>query len=244
MPPTPQVSNGKPVEPQKSWKKINEERKALKKKRKQDKVLKELEKAEKLKEISENAHTTTTTIKSNPSTISIAVPGSILENAQSVELRTYVAGQIARAACIFRVNEIIVFDDVGIATARETKRNYAADDDDSEVKTVRSSSLQLARILQYLECPQYLRKFFFPLHKDLKYSGLLNPLDAPHHLRQQNVFPYREGIVTEKQAKGGQCYVNVGLLNDVLVNSAIEPGVRVTVKFEHQNGMQIINDCY
>ena len=28
--------------------------------------------------------------------------------------------------------------------------------------------LQLARILQFLECPQYLRKHFFPIHRDLK----------------------------------------------------------------------------
>jgi len=31
----------------------------------------------------------------------------------------------------------------------------------------------MARILQYLECPQYLRKTFFPQHKDLEYAGQL-----------------------------------------------------------------------
>lgn len=50
---------------------------------------------------------------------------------------------------------------------------------------------QLGRLLQYLECPQYLRKHVFPLHKDLQYAGLLNPLDAPHHLRQTDDFPFR-----------------------------------------------------
>jgi hypothetical protein len=39
-------------------------------------------------------------------TFSIAVPGSILDNAQSPELRTYLAGQIARAACVFKVDEV------------------------------------------------------------------------------------------------------------------------------------------
>jgi hypothetical protein len=39
-------------------------------------------------------------------TLSIAVPGSILDNAQSPELRTYLAGQIARAACVFKINEV------------------------------------------------------------------------------------------------------------------------------------------
>lgn len=40
-------------------------------------------------------------------TISIALPGSILDNAQSPELRTYLAGQIARHCVIFQVCEVI-----------------------------------------------------------------------------------------------------------------------------------------
>lgn len=228
--------NNKPTEPHKSWKKINEERKALKRQRKQDKALKELQRAQEAETAVEEASNAIKNAKPNPSTVSIAVPGSILENAQSAELRAYVAGQIARAACIFRVNEVIVFDDVGVATARETKRSYEQDAEGSATGTVRSSSLQLARILQYLECPQYLRKYFFPLHKDLKYSGLLNPLDTPHHLRQQSKFRYREGVICDKQAKEGHSYANVGLLNDVLIDKALEPGVRVTVKMDPLSG--------
>ncbi|KAH8345460.1 hypothetical protein KR084_001726, partial [Drosophila pseudotakahashii] len=234
MPAAPAAS--KPTEPHKSWKKVNEERKALKRQRKQEKLLKELKQAEEAEsQAALAANGAQTKDRPNPSTLSIAVPGSILENAQSAELRAYVAGQIARAACIFRVNEVIVFDDVGIATARETKRSYEPDAEGTGTGTVRSSSLQLARILQYLECPQYLRKYFFPLHKDLKYSGLLNPLDTPHHLRQQSKFRYREGVICDKKAKEGHSYANVGLLNDVLVDKAIEPGVRVTVKMEPQS---------
>lgn len=41
-------------------------------------------------------------------TVSIAVPGSILDNAQSPEFRTYLAGQIARAACIYKIDEVCV----------------------------------------------------------------------------------------------------------------------------------------
>ncbi|EDV36344.2 uncharacterized protein Dana_GF12917 [Drosophila ananassae] len=235
MPAAPASSNnGKSTEPHKSWKKVNEERKALKRQRKQEKLLKELQQAKEAESQAEDAakEAAINKSKANPSTLSIAVPGSILENAQSAELRAYVAGQIARAACIFRVNEVIVFDDVGIATARETKRSYEQDENGGGTGTVRSSSLQLARILQYLECPQYLRKYFFPLHKDLKYSGLLNPLDTPHHLRQQSKFRYREGVICDKKAKEGHSYANVGLLNDVLVDKAVEPGVRVTVKMD------------
>lgn len=48
-----------------------------------------------------------------PYTVSVAVPGSVLDNAQSPELRTYLAGQIARACVVFCVDEIIVFDEDG-----------------------------------------------------------------------------------------------------------------------------------
>lgn len=46
-------------------------------------------------------------------TVSLALPGSILDNAQTPELRTYLAGQIARAAVIFNIDEVIIFDEYG-----------------------------------------------------------------------------------------------------------------------------------
>lgn len=87
------------------------------------------------------------------STITIAIPGSILENAQSPELRSYLAGQLARAACIFQIDEVVIFDDVGLKNASSTKgvsEIEAADGE--EVVRVRKSCTQFAKILQYLEC--------------------------------------------------------------------------------------------
>ena len=46
-------------------------------------------------------------------TVSLALPGSIIENAQSAELRTYLAGQVARAAAVFNIDEVIVFNEQG-----------------------------------------------------------------------------------------------------------------------------------
>lgn len=72
-------------------------------------------------------------------TVSVAVPGSIIMNAQSPELQTYVAGEIARAAAVFEVDEIIVFEDfTGASHAKRFDPNAF-----------------LARILQYVETPQY-----------------------------------------------------------------------------------------
>lgn len=173
----------------KSWREINQERKVLKRQRNEEKIVKrekrvalELEDEEKVKEEVDRQKK-----YAEISTISMAVPGSILENAQSAELRTYLAGQIARAACVFCVDEVIVYDDIGDRI--DTKK--AKLDEADGVRVARKSCVQLARILQYLECPQYLRKHFFPIHKDLEFAGLLNPLDAPHHLRQSNDFKFR-----------------------------------------------------
>lgn len=174
----------------KSWREIHRERKEQRKIYREQNLLKKLEKQKKRTEQERQKSEKEIQEKITPtvSTISIAVPGSILENAQSEELRTYLAGQIARAACIFKVDEVIVFDDLG---ENYSKRARTSNTENDETKNIRHCCLQLARILQYLECPQYLRKFFFPLHKDLKYTGLLNPLDAPHHLRQQSEFSFR-----------------------------------------------------
>lgn len=102
--------------------------------------------------------------RGRPYTLSVALPGSILDNAQSPELRTYLAGQIARACAIFCVDEIVVFDEEG-QDAKTVEGEFTG------VGKKGQACVQLARILQYLECPQYLRKAFFPKHQDLQFAG-------------------------------------------------------------------------
>ncbi|RLN98137.1 hypothetical protein BBJ28_00002462 [Nothophytophthora sp. Chile5] len=157
-------------------------------------------------------------------TLSMAIPGSILDNAQTKELKTYLAGQVARAAVIFQVDEIVVFDDqlgsVGLGTGAPQKR-------------AQDCHVFMARILQYLETPQYLRRALFPMHSDLSCAGLLNPLDCPHHLRAHEWSVYREGVVTDRPLKDKEgSHVHVGLQREVVVNKRITPGIRVTVKID------------
>jgi predicted SPOUT superfamily RNA methylase MTH1 len=150
--------------------------------------------------------------------ISIAVPGSIIANCQSKELQSYVAGQIARTAAIFRVDEIVVF-----AENPSEPLNGSFDPD-----------LYLARQLEYLETPQYLRKALFPISPDLKYAGLQNPLDAPHHLRIFEDSQFREGVVVaEKQDEQVSNWVNCGLDNWVDVKEKLPVNSRVTVRLEN-----------
>ncbi|KAK1434570.1 hypothetical protein QVD17_00317 [Tagetes erecta] len=159
-----------------------------------------------------------------PPTVSIALPGSIINNTQSFELATRLAGQIARAATIFRIDEVVIFDN----------QSKSMDDTDVTVKDTsdedESGAAFLIRILKYLETPQYLRKALFQKHNSLRSVGLLPPLDAPHHLRKHEWAPYREGVTLMQQApSSANTLVDVGLSKNVVVDQALEPGIRVTV---------------
>ena len=164
-------------------------------------------------------------------TVTLALPGSIVANAQTAELKTYLCGQIARAAVVFNIDEIVVFSD------RRTPGDSSKPIEGRFQGAVKGANFDadvfLARILQYLETPQYLRKLLFPVHKDLRYAGLLNPLDCPHHPRM-NAFPaYREGVVVDTPPDGGQCsHVNVGLGKDIVIDRRLQKNVRVTVKVD------------
>lgn len=157
-------------------------------------------------------------------TISIAIAGSIIDNAQSLELATRLAGQIARAATIFRIDEVVVFDN-----KRSSGNNAAFSTPNYSNENERGAPF-LVRILEYLETPQYLRKALFPKHNSLRYVGMLPPLDAPHHLRKHEWAPYREGVtLKERDTSSMRTVVDVGLDKNVVVDQTHEPGVRVTV---------------
>uniref|UniRef100_A0A087YDJ8 28S rRNA (uridine-N(3))-methyltransferase n=1 Tax=Poecilia formosa TaxID=48698 RepID=A0A087YDJ8_POEFO len=206
------------------WKKRKAELKEKQKQWKKAKIIKQLEK-QKRQETAERAEQEESQSKKGRAfTVSVALPGSVLDNAQSPELRTYLAGQIARACVVFNVDEIVVFDEQG-----EDVKSV-----EGEFKGVGKKGhacIQLARILQYMECPQYLRKWFFPVHKDLQYAGLLNPLDSPHHMRIDEESEYREGRVLNKPPKQGKgSLVNCGMRKDVRIDKQLQPDLRVTVK--------------
>ena len=72
--------------------------------------------------------------------VSIAIPSSALINERDEKIKTYKVGQIARAAAVFRVSEIVIYRDPKL--------------DESDF---------IADVLEYLETPQYLRKYLIPL---------------------------------------------------------------------------------
>lgn len=153
-------------------------------------------------------------------TISIAVPASILEETcKKDELRTYVVGQLARAANIYSVDEIIVYDD-----KCWRKKNVAGTGSD------RQNLIEMMRmLLEYQECPQYLRKYLFSFHRFLGKVGVLNALNAPHHLLSKQWCEYREGVVLDRRNKS-LSYVDVGLSSEITIDKKLDAGVRVTVR--------------
>lgn len=158
--------------------------------------------------------------KGRDHTISIALPASIIANAQSFELRSYLVGQIARALTIFNVDEVVIYEDQSSLPKGEDGVSQALS--------------FFVRNLQYLETPQYLRRSLFQIHKDLKFAGLQNPLDAPHHMRMDEWSPYREGSVASVSKDGG-CWVNCGLQHDVWIAQEVEKNVRLTVKINRES---------
>lgn len=148
-------------------------------------------------------------------TTSIAFPSSIFDNTPTPQLEAYLVGQIARAAVVFNVTEIVIFEETP----------------DTEGRIDR-----IVKLLEYAECPQYLRKNVFRIEPDLKYAGLINPLESQHHLRTSQIeCPYREGVTTKhvtldnkKQTEWTE--VNIGLNHPVVVPGHQELHTRVTVK--------------
>ncbi|XP_034402676.1 putative methyltransferase C9orf114 homolog [Cyclopterus lumpus] len=209
------------------WKKRKTEIKEAKKQTKEAKLIKQLEKQKRRESAEKAKHEPSPNKKGRAYTVSVALPGSVLDNAQSTELRTYLAGQIARACVVFCVDEIVVFDEYGEDVT-------SVEGEFKGVGKKGHACIQLARILQYLECPQYLRKWFFPKHQDLQYAGLLNPLDSPHHMRMDDESEYREGIVLDRPNKPGKgSLVNCGMRKDVRIDKQLQSGLRVTVKLNN-----------
>ena len=84
-----------------------------------------------------------------------------------------------------------------------------------------------------MECPQYLRRNFFPMHHDLKFAGLLSPLDAPHHVRAGERSKFREGVVLHEDKSPyttKNSFVNIGVRQPVEIDRKLPQGVRCTVE--------------
>ena len=155
--------------------------------------------------------------------MAVAVCASAVDNAQSAELAAVLGAQLARACALFRVDEVVVVDDCRSPGAKAGSVSRAA--------------AFLARVLQYMETPQYLRRALIPRHPDLRHAGLLPPLNAPHQPLATEWTRYREGVALDGGGRGGWC-VDVGLDLPAAVDEVLRPGVRLTVDMGRQNRLK------
>ncbi len=159
----------------------------------------------------------------------IAIPASVIADTPHLREKTSKIGCIGRAAAIFRVNEILVYED--------------------SPKAHQSRDLDLvATLLSYMETPQYLRKRLFELKPELQYAGILPPLRTPHHplkgrFRDLAVGDFREGVVVSKAAEGVR--VDIGAEQPVLMKEEFEVNHRLTFKIVKAKGenveLQVVN---
>lgn len=190
--------------------------------------------------------------RSRLATISIALPSSILNNAQSPELRMYLAGQVARAAAIYCIDEIIIFDEQFDVDEKTSSHPHARHRGAVEAKQLPNVAQFFATVLEYLDTPQYLRKHLFPVSSDLRLVGILNPLALPSHVARSEMSRWREGVAFARSSRAHKRhphdnataqsplsspatnapptrYVDVGLDRLVEVDRPVVAGSRVTV---------------
>ncbi|MEM4576793.1 MAG: RNA methyltransferase [Candidatus Nezhaarchaeales archaeon] len=150
----------------------------------------------------------------------VALPSTVVAEANSLLEKTVKIGFMARALSIFKVKELLIYRDVS-----------------TEVDEGRL----VGKLFEYAICPQYLRKKLFPLDPDLKYVGILPPLNTPNHPMEKSIeelpdVTYREGLVVSR--KGRKCLVDVGLDRNVVLYNAgeLKKGDRVVLKITKKNG--------
>jgi predicted SPOUT superfamily RNA methylase MTH1 len=102
--------------------------------------------------------------------LTIAIPDSAVTDCTDLRTKTEKIFQIARIAAIFQVQDIIIYHDPFLKPSRANRERRI-----------------ISRILQYIECPQYLRKRLFPLSRDTSAVGVLSPLATPHHIRSREL---------------------------------------------------------
>ena len=143
--------------------------------------------------------------------LSIAIPDSSLKDEKKHENKTRKIFQIARAAGIFQINNIIIYKD-----GREFEND----------------SKLLSTILRYLETPQHFRKRLFPKSGLLQFVGALSPIKMPNQGGTSNAEQIEKGDIREGVIfpKDGKRFVDIGIEQLVPYHGKKEIGKRVIVK--------------
>jgi predicted SPOUT superfamily RNA methylase MTH1 len=146
--------------------------------------------------------------------VAVALPSTALAEANSLLEKTIKVGFMARALAIYKVEQLVIYRD--------------------ETEKIDERAL-LGKLFNYLACPQYLRKKVFPLDPNLRYVGLLPPLNTPNHPIEKSVkdLPkvcYREGLVVDKAAERYLADVGIGASLAFQSSRKLKRGDRVILR--------------
>src|SRR2546426_6247159 len=134
--------------------------------------------------------------------VSVALPASFTKDVPHLREKTSRVGLIARSLAIFRVDEVVIYND---ETGRSSEREGTL----------------FEKLLGYQETPQYLRKALFKQDPDLQFSGILPPLRMPSHpsIGEARVGEIRDGLLLES---GNPSILDAGLRSAVEVPSNLK----------------------
>ena len=142
--------------------------------------------------------------------VTVALPASLTVDIPHLREKTARIGFIARALAIFRIDQVLVYNDQNTDVARREGR-------------------LIEKVLKFQETPPYLRRDLFKVDPELAFAGVLPPLRTPHHPDRSDPEPglVREAVVV---SGGPASQVNAGFKELVTVNGRLEPHARVTVR--------------
>lgn len=137
---------------------------------------------------------------------SVLVPGSLTATIDDPRLATYAIGTVGRAAAIFGVDEVVVYED-----------------------PEHRGSRRVSQILDYQSTAPYLRKRLFPISEDLEHVGVLPPLNLTTYLTPTYV---EEGQVRMGAMAGKRVDIGLEELAELAVDDdeRPEPGQQFPVE--------------
>lgn len=145
--------------------------------------------------------------------ISIAIPDSSLSDEITQKEKSAKTSKIARVCAIFQIDEIFIYH---------------------ETFGEKSDAILMSTILKYLETPQYFRRKLYPKMEQLKYSGILHPLNIPSHSKISDPKKIksgdiRDGIIVSIK---GKKFVDTGIKQLIPFFGEEKIGQRITVQFK------------
>lgn len=145
--------------------------------------------------------------------LSVAIPDSSLKDEATKLDKSRKISIIARACAIFKVNTIFIYD---------------------EGKGNEPDRFLLATVLKYLETPQYLRRALFPKMDELKYAGVMHPLQIPHHALSADHKSLKEGDLREAAVVHykGKKFLDIGIHKLVPYYGREHEKKRITVQIK------------